>query len=330
MYATDWSWSVLIQDFDNDLDQDLYITNGIYKRPNDLDYINYLSNEIQTNSSRKELIARMPSGKIDNVFFENKGSLQFVNSTGSSGLSYIGFSNGASYGDLDNDGDLDLVVNNLNDYASVFENNINRDRNFINISLIDTGSLNRFGVGAGVTIFKNSIPIKKEVSLTRGFQSSISKRLHFGLGTLKDIDSVEVIWPDGRVQVIKNMANNRFVTISKQENLPIKQVVANSNTTQITPLDFKHNEDDYLDYQVEKLLPWALSKEGPGIAVADLNNDGIKDLYLGGAHFQAGELLISNSDFTYNKTSQAHLRRDAGYEDVAAGFVEDFRKVILY
>jgi len=322
VYATDWSWSVLIQDFDNDLDQDLYITNGIYKRPNDLDYINYLSNEIQTNSSRKELIARMPSGKIDNVFFENKGSLQFVNSTGSSGLSYIGFSNGASYGDLDNDGDLDLVVNNLNDYASVFENNINRDRNFINISLIDTGSLNRFGVGAGVTIFKNSIPIKKEVSLTRGFQSSISKRLHFGLGTLKDIDSVEVIWPDGRVQVIKNMANNRFVTISKQENLPIKQVVANSNTTQITPLDFKHNEDDYLDYQVEKLLPWALSKEGPGIAVADLNNDGIKDLYLGGAHFQAGELLISNSDFTYNKTSQAHLRRDAGYEDVAAGFVD--------
>jgi len=323
VYATDWSWSVLIQDFDNDLDQDIYITNGIYKRPNDLDYINYLSSEIQRNSSASELIDRMPSDRIDNVFFENEGNLKFTNSTLESGLSCIGFSNGASYGDLDNDGDLDLVINNLNEYALIFENKSDRlHMNFINISLNDPSSLNQFGVGASVTLFNDSATIKKEVNLTRGFQSSISHRLHFGLGLLEGIDSIEVVWSDGQSQLIRDTIHNKFITITKEDNLRPKSTFLYKNIFELDSVDFIHKEDDYLDYQNEKLLPWALSKEGPGVAVADLNNDGIHDFYLGGAHFQAGELFISNSDSTYSNVPQFHLMRDAGYEDVAAEFID--------
>ena len=322
VYATDWSWAVLIQDFDNDLDQDVYITNGIYKRLNDLDYINYLSSGIQKNNSANKLIDLMPSDRVDNVFFENKGNLRFTNATSASGLSHIGFSNGASYGDLDNDGDIDLVINNLNDYALIFENKSNRKGNFINISLNDATSFNPFGVGARVTLFNDSILIKKEVNHTRGFQSSISHRLHLGLGPLESVDSIEVVWPDGQSQLIKDATYNTFMTISKEENLESKSTSSYKTVSTLDLVNFTHKEDDYLDYQNEKLLPWALSKEGPGVAVGDLNNDGIHDFYVGGAHFQAGQLFISNSDSAYDTPSQPHLIRDAGYEDVAAAFID--------
>lgn len=321
VYATDWSWSVLIQDFDNDTDNDVFITNGIYKRPNDLDYINYLSNDIKRHNSTNALIEKMPSGKVANMLFKNQGNLTFMSSKDAA-LKKTTYSSGATYGDLDNDGDLDMVVNNCNDFASILENTAQRSSNFLNISLRDMHSANAFAIGARVTVFVDTLQWEKEIYLTRGFQSAISSRLHYGLHDYDKIDSLDIVWPDGTLQKMKGVEPNQFITIEKSKNV-IKRDDPNKKTA-VHPyyLNYNHEEDDFEDYQREKLLPWALSKEGPGVAVADLNGDGIDDIYIGGAHFQSGTLFISSPDGTYQKTIQPHLLRDAGYEDIDADFFD--------
>ena len=324
IYATDWSWSVLIQDYDNDLDQDIFITNGIYKRPNDLDYIEYLSNEIlQNDHSTEELVKRMPSDKISNVFFENNNFNSFKRNTTNTGLRNDSFSNGMSYGDLDNDGDLDLVVNNLNAESIVYENTPDDKNNFLNVSLYENSN-NSYSIGAKVSLFIGSLTLTKELVLTRGFLSSIPPRLHFGLGKYSMVDSMSIQWPDQAIQWQYGIASNQFLQISKKDKnrkLGINEPLDNQMPTE-KHIAFKHHEDKFEDYQIERLLPWSLSKEGPAVSITDLNNDGINDFYIGGAHFQSGELFISSVEGRFIKTDQFDFRRDAGYEDVASIFFD--------
>ena len=324
-HATDWSWGVLLQDFDSDGRDDIFISNGILKRPNDLDYINYLSNVDfrEYNNSRqdvikKKLIDKMPTLKIPNLFFKNNGNLNFekVNS------SYTGipsYSNGAAYADLDLDGDLDIVLNNLNSEASVIEN-LTEKSNFISIKLVGN---TKYPVtrGSRINVYLNNKKLVKEDIITRGFQSSSSHNVFFGLGKNKKIDSLLIRWPDGHkeTKMIKNI--NQSVTISKgdyslknEDKVKIKK----TNNFQIKYLPIKHKETDYYDYEKERLIPERLSFEGPAVVKADFNDDGYEDFFMGGAKFQRGKIFLSTKNKGFKEIKNFDLQKDNQYEDTDA------------
>lgn len=324
-HATDWSWGVLLQDFDSDGRDDIFISNGILKRPNDLDYINYLSNVDfrEYNNSRqdvikKKLIDKMPTLKIPNLFFKNNGNLNFekVNS------SYTGipsYSNGAAYADLDLDGDLDIVLNNLNSEASVIEN-LTEKSNFISIKLVGN---TKYPVtrGSRINVYLNNKKLVKEDIITRGFQSSSSHNVFFGLGKNKKIDSLLIRWPDGHkeTKMIKNI--NQSVTISKgdyslknEDKVKIKK----TNNFQIKYLPIKHKETDYYDYEKERLIPERLSFEGPAVVKADFNDDGYDDFFMGGAKFQRGKIFLSTKNKGFKEIKNFDLQKDNQYEDTDA------------
>lgn len=324
-HATDWSWSPLIQDFDNDGHNDIFITNGIYKRPNDLDYINYLSNidfskyqREEQNEIESKLIAQIPTVNIPNIIFRNTGNLTFNRLTEASGLS-ASYSNGAAYSDLDNDGDLDLVVNNINQKASILENTSNRgeNNNYISVKLQGNEEY-KSPYGAKVLLFSGINRYRKELTTVRGFQSSSTHRLHFGLGGDTTIDSVQIQWLDGKVQTETGLGMNREHVITRKPNLPNTQKKEIGRKANYEYFNFVHIENNYLDYERERLIPEKLSTEGPALVKADFNGDGIDDLFIGGAKYQSPSLYFGNSDGTFSEDKNTSLRRDAIYEDVDA------------
>jgi len=324
-YATDWSWSCLLQDFDNNGLKDIFITNGIVKRPNDLDYINYINqqaNVIKNGLSEESLatvMKNMPSDPLENVLFRQEIPLRF-SELSASFVGSPGFSNGAAYADFDQDGDLDILVNNINQQASLLENKVGNQQNYISFKLVDKIS-NHSVKNAKIKVrTKNGI---KEINLsnTRGYQSASTHQAYVGLGSEDAIDTVQVIWPDATESIFTGLPINQLHILEKKENLPTyryPEPVANAAKT--APFS-KHLENNFDDFNVEKLIPEMLSREGPAVVYADFNQDGIKDLFRGGGQYQAPEIYLGTGK-TFKKLENKDFARDTEYEDVDAAAID--------
>ena len=338
--ATDWSWGTLLADLDNDGWKDIFITNGIWRRPNDLDYLRFASDkEVQRNATDLELAAKMPQGFVPNYAFRNKLGRRSGEQRGSEwtvpvfenvaekwGLDLTGCSNGAAYADFDNDGDLDLVVNNLNAPAALYRNNseVFSKNNYLKIRLKgDAG--NPFGLGAKVTIKSGGLTQMQELSPTRGWQSSSDYVLNFGLGKNETAEEVKIIWPGGREQLLINVAANQQLTVLYAASSvpgPQPQVQQLQHPIyQLSNLPVYHKENRFVDFNVEPLMPHMLSTQGPKLAVGDVNGDGLDDFYLCGAKAQTGQLVIGTPD-GWEPRDQVVFEEDFLCEDVDATFFD--------
>ncbi len=324
-FATDWSWSPLIQDFDNDGLNDIFVTNGIYKRPNDLDYINYISTidfakyqKDKQNEIEKRLIDAMPTVNASNIIFRNNGNLQFERLNATAGLT-PSYSNGAAYSDLDNDGDLDLVINNINEKASLLENKSEWEKvhNYISFTLKGNESFKNPN-GAKVTVHANKTHLIKELTVVKGFQSSSTHKLHFGLGDISQIDSIQIDWLDGKTQMIQGVEVNGHHLVSRASDLSETLKNETDQDFEYEYFNFTHLENSFRDYDREVLMPEKLSSEGPALVKADFNGDGIEDLFIGGAKYQSSSLFFGNEKGEYEEDKNSPIRKDIIYEDVDA------------
>lgn len=330
LHATDWSWAPLLADFNNDGRKDVFISNGYLKDITDLDFINYsadLSGHITADSLDqilKDKAKQMPSIKLSNFVFENQGELNFEDVSKQWGMDQPSLSNGAAYGDLDLDGDLDLVVNNINEPAFIYENQTSQNENhhYLRVYLIGD-SLNPRSVGAKVSVYAQNRHQVTEQILTRGYQSSVDPNLHFGLGTADHIDSILIRWPDGKLSKLEETKANQSLTISKEEALPQLYPASKEGSrtwfrdmTQKIEIDHQHIDPEYNDFNQQYLLPHKLSEQGPGIAVGDINRDGLEDFFVGGAYEHSGYLFFQKKDGTFSKKSLVNSEEEKYAEDL--------------
>ena len=329
--GSEWSWAALFFDMDNDGLKDLYISNGIHKDLLDRDYLTFMANDEKVrqlieedNDVLSKLIDVMPSAAVPNGAYKNKGNFQFENIRDLWGFDTPSFSNGSAYGDLDNDGDLDLVVNNINAPAFVYKNN-STENNYVQISLKGFEK-NTFGIGSKVIVYQEGQKSMLEQFPSRGFQSAISNRLHFGLGQNARIDSIEIFWPDQQRSVLTELPVNQHIHVdykAVKKSIPLvssKKQNTHSLDTKV-PFGFKHLENGFVDFNQERLLPQMYSNEGPVIIKADLNGDQLPDFFFGGAKDQASELWLSNGD-EYQLSSKIEFEKDAMSEDTKAIFID--------
>ncbi|HWB26897.1 MAG TPA: VCBS repeat-containing protein [Chitinophagaceae bacterium] len=334
--ATDWSWGALVADFDNDGYKDIFVANGMYKDVTDQDFIQSLGMRARGGKGMKQMIDELSSSPIPNFIFHNNGDLTFTNKSAQWGLSKPGFSNGSVYVDLDNDGDLDIVTNDMNGPAGVYRNNaedLYPNNKYLKVVLQGQGN-NRFGFGAKVTVYHDSILAYQEEMPSRGFESCVDSRLNFGLGSTKKIDSVVVVWPNNSTSVIMNVQPNQTFVIQQAQAIA-KSNVANYEVAPSTlqpgifsespgnfGIDYKHTENDYNDFDKQPLTFKMISCEGPRMAKADVNGDGLEDVFIGGAKGQPCALYIQQKDCTFIKSSQQAFAADATCEDAAAVFFD--------
>jgi enediyne biosynthesis protein E4 len=335
--ATDWSWAALMFDMDNDGLKDIWVANGIYQDLTDLDYLNFIDNEDTKRAiiskegvDYKALIDPMPINPVSNYAFKNKGNLVFENVVHQWGLGDPIHSNGSAYVDLNNDGALDLVVNNVNREVLIFKNKsreMHPEHNFLKIELKGKGQ-NTNAIGAQVRLIANGQSFYQEQMPNRGFQSSVDPRLNFGLGSLSSIDEVQVRWPDGAFTRVSNVEVNQTLVLSwtdavaenfqfftgPQEQL-FKKVVK-------TPVDFTHQENRFVDFDRDRLTYHKLSTEGPAVAVGDVNGDGLEDIFFGGARSFEASLYLQQRDGTFKKSNQSAFAEDKLSEDVDAVFAD--------
>ncbi len=338
--ATDWSWSPLLADYDNDGIKDLFISNGIVHRPNNLDYVKFASDDslryaMETSKALDERAVKlMPDGKVHNYFYHGTSSLRFDNKSLEWGFETPTYSNGAAYADLDNDGDLDLVTNNIDDPAGIYQNDADKlfpDNHHLTIRL-KGDSPNTFGVGAKVILkYGDSLQVQ-QLMPTRGFESSVAPELLFGLGKRTVIDSLIVIWPNQRMEIRTKQKVNQLLTLKQTDALldgtafrytqPAGQALF-TDVSKVDSIPYKHRENkEYFDYVREPLMPFQVSTEGPHLAVGDVNGDGLDDMYVGGAKWQAGSLLMQQTNGTFKPAVQPDFVKDSTYEDVDAVFFD--------
>jgi hypothetical protein len=332
--ASDWSWGALMFDMDNDGFNDIYVSNGVNRDVTDLDFIEFFANDViqkMVLTGQKqdvdEVLKHIPQNPLVNKVYHNQHDLRFKDMAQTWGLSQPSFSNGAAYGDLDNDGDLDLVVNNENQPAFVYRNNsreLNKNH-FIGLKLQGTEK-NTFAIGSKINIYRGKEIITRELVPSRGFQSSMDYKQIIGLGNSKLIDSMIIIWPDLSVEkfdhpsvdtvlVIKQVAkNNLFHPYTKPVIAPLLDSVKT--------IFAKHEEDDNVDFYYERNLPKMLSREGPKAACGDVNNDGLEDVYIGGTAGHAGQLYLQNKNGGFERKPQNVFELFKDFEDVAVLFFD--------
>lgn len=326
--STDWSWGPLFADFDNDGLKDLFITNGTRREINDNDYFNRI--EEKGGIAQDSLLfwsQNIPEEKLDNFMFQNKGDYHFEKANKYWNVSFKGFSNGGIYADLDNDGDLELVTNNIDDPASIFENRASERSNFLRVKF-KGNSANTMGVGNRVYITTGDTIQMQELTLTRGFQSSVAPVLYFGLNNAESIDEVRVVWPSGKEEILREIVVNQELIFEENNSaMPENTINPSQEETLFTQADstafpkFKHVENTYDDFKDQVLLPHKMSEFGPALTVGDVNNDGLEDYYVGGAKDEEAALFIQTTN-GMNRVDLEAFQSDKGYEDVDALFFD--------
>lgn len=336
VHATDWSWGALMFDMDNDGLKDIFVANGIYKDLLDQDYVNFVSNRAmvrdilkQKGKVVKQLIDSIPTNKVPNFAFRNLGDLRFSNEANDWGFAEPTHSNGSAYGDLDNDGDLDLILNNVNMPVHVYENRTNvalPGRGFLSLKLSgDKG--NSFAVGSKVTLYTDDKRFYQEHFPARGFMSSVDYKLTFGIGDVDTVDSLKVQWPDGRVTILLDVKGGQTLNLSQKdghEEPPGEAVHSNGwfSEAKLKGIEYKHEESDFVDFDRDPLLFNMISNEGPCLCSGDINNDGLTDFYVGGAKGQPGSLFTRKPSGDYIKTSQHLFVADKVSEDTDCIFFD--------
>ncbi|GAA4271321.1 VCBS repeat-containing protein [Aquimarina gracilis] len=328
--ATDWSWAPLIADFNSDGYQDIFITNGIDKRPNNLDFMRYLSNSFKSKSKDKKKndwlinsLKVMPSGKVPNQIFKGNSST-FENQTGLWISSEPTLSNGAAYADLDLDGDLDLIINNLNDRSSIYENrsDTTTKSSSISISLKYKGK-NKNGIGSKIFLYTNKNIQSRQLFNSRGFISSVTTKVHFGIPKQQSIDSIKIVWPDNTWQTILPTSTNKNIEITYttpsshfNNNQTEEPIFTKENLIQ-----YSHKEDAYNDFDIHKLIPYKVSTQGPAVAIGDINNDGKDDIFIGNGSLKKSKIFINTNDGFKEKKVLA-IENDSISDDVDAVFFD--------
>ena len=331
--STDWSWAALFADYDNDGWKDLYITNGYLRDYTNLDFLKYMGDYVQNNQGNiqrqnvLELVQQIPASNLSNYVFKNKDGLSFENQSLAWGIAQPSNSNGAAYSDLDNDGDLDLVVNNINLAAAIYQNEADKrfKHHYLKVKLEGDGQ-NKLGLGAKVTIFQGNKMQYLEQMPTRGYQSSVSPVLHFGLGESSIIDSLKITWLSGKSEVLRQVKADQQLTLSEKN-----AGAQASKTAPTTPAVFKEvaspiaytaASNSLNDFKRQPLLSNPLSQVGPCMTKGDANGDGLEDVYVGGGSGQAGALFLQNKNGSFTRKNQAAFDADKASDDTDALFFD--------
>ncbi|KYP15362.1 VCBS repeat-containing protein, partial [Flavihumibacter sp. CACIAM 22H1] len=333
--ATDWSWSPLLADFNNDGWRDLFVSNGIVKRPNNIDFLKYAAHQASLHKPEemrqhdRDKLEKMPTGAVPNAFFKNINGYRFAAAAKEAGFSAATISTGACYADLDGDGDLDIIVNNTNEPAGIYENLQVTGNNSLQLRLIGD-SLNPFAFGAAVEVSTQHQKLYGELTGSRGFQSASTIQLHFGLGKDSLTEQIIVQWPGGPTETFTGPFKNGQRTIRKGtgKTNTEKLLAADSNKRRLftekkpASIDFNHREDEFSDFNNQELIPQKLSTEGPAMAVGDINSDGLEDIYLGGAKGQAGCMYRQLPDGSFLPLTKQSFEPYAAAEEVDAVFFD--------
>jgi len=324
---TDWSWTPLIADFDNDGYNDLFVTNGIEHDLSNQDFRNQMKANIRTRKkvSLTEAIDMMPSTRLSNYAFKNNKDLTFTNTSEKWGLDEKVNSCGAVYADLDNDGDLDLIINNQSEKASIYKNN--SSNNYTSFSFKGPHS-NPLGIGTSITVYSDELKQSKTLFVSRGYQSSVTNKLHFGLDKKTKIDSIKVIWHNGYQQLLTNIQINKHFILDFKNAIKTVQERSTSEFLFETvdpkdlDIDYQQTENNFDDYRLQLLLPQKQSEISTPLAVGDINNDGLEDLFIGNSKGQKASLFIQNTNGKFISSNQSLFESDKIYEDTDALFID--------
>ena len=334
--ATDWSWAALMFDFDNDGLKDIFVSNGVYHDITDMDFSDFLEDEVAVGKIVKEkgrfefkdFLSYLPSNKLSNYAFSNKGNLTFVNEAQSLGLGEPSFSNGSAYADLDNDGDLDLVVNNVNMPAFIYKNESESNGNNYLQFAFQSSTENTFGLGAEVELRSGGKTIYAQNLQSRGFQSSTEPRITLGLGKTETIDTIIVTWPNEQCTILTDVSVNQSLTLTdnKAESCSAKKSSRQKGTLNFTEVDpgdnSIHKENLFNDFNYENLLPRMLSTEGPEVLVGDLNNDELDDYIILGAQDDSDKIFLQNKNATFSYKAQPSLDSTSVYESTCGLLID--------